>query len=183
MPSIPDSSLANLFGGLAGGAGAAGAGLSDLFAASADQSKAAGDLLEGANYDLAAKYADQEAAFTKESTAIQVMQAERAAYGSMSQTKADIGGAGFAASGSGLDILAQSAGQGALQQAVLQRQGLIQEQGFQEQAESYLNMESAADMAASAEKKAAGGADIAAGFQGLTGGLKFAQALAPLMLA
>jgi hypothetical protein len=90
---------------------------------------------------------------------------ERATYQSMSQTKADIAGGGFAASGSGLDILASSASQGALQQSVIQQQGLITEQGYEEQAQSYLNMESAADMAASAEKKAATGADIAAGFQ------------------
>jgi hypothetical protein len=104
-------------------------GISDLFAASADQSKAQGDLAEAANYDLAAKYADQEAQFTKESTAIQSMQSERATYQSMSQTKADIGGGGFAASGSGLDILASSASQGALQQSVIQQQGLITEAG------------------------------------------------------
>jgi hypothetical protein len=146
-----------------------GAGISDLFAASADKSKAAGDLAESAEYGLAAKYASQEAQFTKESTAIQGMQAERAPYQSMSQTKADIGGAGFAASGSGLDILAQSASQGALQQAVIQRQGLITEQGYEEQAQSYLNMESAADMAAGAEKKAAFGADIAGGFKIVAG--------------
>jgi hypothetical protein len=83
----------------------------------------------------------------------------------MSQTKADVAGGGFAASGSGLDILAQFASQGAVQQAVFQRQGLITEQGYEEQAQSYLNMSAAADMAASAEKKAATGADIAAGFQ------------------
>jgi hypothetical protein len=83
----------------------------------------------------------------------------------MTQTKADVAGGGFAASGSCLDILARSASQGALQQAVIQRQGLITEQAYEEQAQSYLNMESAADMAANAEKKAAGGADIAAGFQ------------------
>jgi hypothetical protein len=142
-----------------------GAGISDLFAASADKSKAQGDLSEAANYDLAAKYADDEAAYTRESTAIQSMQAERASYQSRSQTSADIAGGGFAASGSGLDILAQSASQGALQQAVIQRQGLITEAGYEEQAQSYLNMESAADMAASAEKKAATGAEIGAGFQ------------------
>jgi hypothetical protein len=93
------------------------------------------------------------------------MQSERQSYQSMSQTKADIAGGGFAASGSGLDILASSASQGALQQSVIQQQGLITEQGYEEQAQSYLNMESAADMAASAEKKAATGADIAASFQ------------------
>jgi hypothetical protein len=150
-----------------------GGGISDLFAASADRSKAAGDLFEAQNYDLAAKYADQEAEFTKESTAIQTMQAERQMYSSMSQTRADIAGGGFAASGSGLDILAQSASQGALQQAVIQRQGLITEQGYEEQAQSYRTMEQAADMAASAEKKAAVGADIGAGF-------KFAAAVGSL---
>jgi hypothetical protein len=150
-----------------------GAGISDLFAASADRSKASGDLLEAQNYDLAAKYAQQEVQFTAESTAIQKMQAERATYQSMSQTRADVAGGGFAASGSSLDILAQSASQGALQQAVIQRQGLITEQGYEEQAQSYLNMESAADMAASAQKKAATGAEIGAGFQ-------FAAAIASL---
>ena len=101
-----------------------GGGISDLFAAQADRSKAQGDLIEAANYDLAAKYAYQEEQFTKESTAIQGMQAERAdCTSSMSQTKADIAGGGFAASGSGLDILAQSASQGALQQAVIAQAG------------------------------------------------------------
>jgi hypothetical protein len=36
-----------------------GGGISDLFAVSADRSKAQGDYFEAQNYDLAAKYADQ----------------------------------------------------------------------------------------------------------------------------
>ena len=151
-----------------------GGGISDLFAVSADRSKAQGDYFEAQNYDLAAKYADQEVAFTKESTAIQGMQAERQMYSSMSQTRADIAGGGFAASGSGLDILAQSASQGALQQAVIQRQGLITEQGYEEQAQSYRNMESAANLAAGAEDQAAKAA-------GWGAGLKFASAIASLL--
>jgi hypothetical protein len=151
-----------------------GGGISDLFAIGADKAKAQGDRFEAANYDAAAKYADQEVQFTKESTAIQGMQAERQMYSSMSQTKADIAGGGFAASGSGLDILAQSASQGALQQAVLQRQGLITEAGFEEQAQSYRNMESAANLAAGAEDQAAKGAAWGAGF-------KFASAIASLL--
>ena len=47
-----------------------GGGISDLFAIGADKSKAQGDRFEAQNYDLAAKYADQEAAFTRESAAI-----------------------------------------------------------------------------------------------------------------
>jgi hypothetical protein len=136
-----------------------GGGISDLFAANADRAKAQGDIFEGQNYDRAAQYADQEAAYTRESTAIQTMQAERQMYSSMSQTKADIAGGEFAASGSGLDILAQSASQGALQQAVIQRQGLITEAGYEEQAQFYRTMEQAANMAAGAEKKAAVGAE------------------------
>jgi hypothetical protein len=46
------------------------------------------------------------------------MQAEREMYQSLGQTKADVAGAGFAESGSALDLLRQSASQGALQQAV-----------------------------------------------------------------
>jgi hypothetical protein len=151
-----------------------GGGISDLFAIGADKAKAQGDRFEAQNYDLAAKYALQEEAFTKESTAIQGMQAERQMYSSMSQTKADIAGGGFAASGSGLDILASSASQGALQQAVIQRQGLITEQGYEEQAQSYRNMESAANLAAGAEDQAAKAAGWGAGF-------KFASAIASLL--
>jgi hypothetical protein len=76
-----------LFGGLASSAGNIGGGISDLFAVSADRSKAAGDIFEAQNYDLAAKYADQEAFFTKESTAIQSMQSERQTYQSMSRPR------------------------------------------------------------------------------------------------
>jgi hypothetical protein len=178
--------IADLFGegkgGLFGGGGKVGGstfsdiggGISDLFAVSADRSKAAGDIFEAQNYDLAAKYADQEAFFTKESTAIQSMQSERATYQSTSQTRADIAGGGFAASGSGLDILAQSASQGALQKAVIERQGLITETGYEEQAQSFRTMEAAADMAASAEKKAAVGAEWGAA-------LKFGAAIATLI--
>ena len=59
-----------LFGGGGGLSGSTfadiGGGISDLFAASADRSKAQGDRFEAANYDLASKYALQEEAFTKE---------------------------------------------------------------------------------------------------------------------
>lgn len=177
----PLSTALGLFGGASS---AVGGGVSDLFAAQGDRAKGMGDLFEAGEYDLAAKYADQEAAFTKESTAIQTMQAERQMYKSLGQTTADVAGAGFATAGSAMDILRESASQGALQQAVLQRQGLITEAGYEEQAQSFRSMEAAADMAASAEKKAAFGADIGGGLQGLTAGLKAAQefaALAPLL--
>jgi hypothetical protein len=128
------------------------------------------DLAEAQEYGIAATEAMQEAQFTKVSTAIQGFQQERELSQSLGQTTADVAGAGFATSGSALDLLRSSASQGATQQAVTQQavtqqQGLVTEQGYEEQAQSYLNMESAADMAASAEKKAATGAEIGAGFQ------------------
>jgi hypothetical protein len=92
------------------------------------------------------------------------MQSERATYSSTSQTPVDIAGGGFAASGSSLDILAQSASQGALQKAIIDRQDLITEQGYEEQAQNYRNMVSAANLAAAAENNAAKGAAWAAGF-------------------
>jgi hypothetical protein len=153
--------------------GTIGAGVSDLFSVGGYRSKAQGNLMEAANYELAAKYAEQEAEYTKESTAIQTMQAERQMYKSMGQTTADVAGAGFTTGGSALDLLRESASQGALQQAVLQRQGLITEQGYEEQAQSYRTMEAAAQMAASAEKKAA----IAAEW---TGGIKIATGIASM---
>jgi hypothetical protein len=56
----------------------------------------------------------------------------------------------------------------------------VTEQGYEEQAQSYELMEGAAEQAAQAENKASFGADLGAGIQGVTAGLKFAQAFALL---
>ncbi len=64
---------------------------------------------------------------------------------------------GFASSGSALDLLRDSAAQGAMTKAVLGQQGLIEEAGYEEQAKSYQLMSSAANMAATADEKAATG--------------------------
>lgn len=143
-------------------AGDIGAGVSDLFQASADRSKQQYDLLEGQEYTDAATLATQNEQFTQQSTAIKEAQESRAISKSLGQTTSQIAGAGFATSGSGLDILRDSASQGALTKAVASENGLIQETSYQQQADSYKLMATAADNAASAEGKAAGGADIAA---------------------
>jgi hypothetical protein len=83
----------------------------------------------------------------------------------MGQTTADTAGAGFATSGSSMDMLRESAQQGALTKAVIGEQGLIQEAGYKEQAQSYDTMASAATMAAGAEKTAATGDFIGGGMQ------------------
>jgi hypothetical protein len=87
------------------------------------------------------------------STAIKESQADRNLYQALGTTRADFAvglfarpmncriwrcsGAGFAESGSALDLLRESASQGAMTKAVLGEQGLITEAGYQEQAQSY----------------------------------------------
>lgn len=154
---------------------AAGA-VGDLFAAEGDRYKAKGDLIESKNYDLAAGLADQNAEFTKVSTAIKQTQLDRSIYQTIGGEQADIAGAGLAASGSALDLLHDSAAQGALTKAVAGQQGLITEAGYEEQAQSYRNMSEAAKMAADAENNAALGADI-------TGAIKGAASIATLFVA
>ena len=139
-----------------------GGAVSDLFAADADKAKAQGDLIEGQNYTLAAGLAGQNEKFTETSTAIKQVQLDRSIYQTIGAQQADIAGAGFANSGSSLDLLRSSA-----------QQGVIQEAGYQEQQTSYTNMAQAAQIAANAEDEAAKGADIGAAF-------KFAGSIATL---
>ena len=151
------------YGQAASGAGAA---VSDIFAGFATQTKAAGDYAEASEYNLAADYANQEAQFTKQSTAISEFQQQRELTKSLGETVADTAGAGFATSGSAIDLLRGSASQGALQQAVTGEQGLISEAGYREQAQSYEMMANSAVGAGNAEKQAAWGDFIGAGLQG-----------------
>jgi hypothetical protein len=150
-----------IFSGIGGAA-------SDLFAAEGYKAKAAGDRMEAQNYDLASELAKQNEKFTETSTAIKQSQIDRENTKMIGGQEADVAGAGFAASGSALDLLRESASQGALTHAVASEQGVITEAGYNEQAQSYTNMSTAARMAADAADKAATGADISAVFKGVT---------------
>lgn len=144
-----------------------GGAASDLFAADAHRAKAAGDRFEQKNYLLAADLADQNTKFTETSTAIKLAQGDRQLYQTLGGQQADIAGAGFANSGSALDLMRDSASQGALTHAVTAEQGLITEAGYKEQGESYRNMSQAAQVAINAETKAADNAWITAGIKGV----------------
>lgn len=148
----------------------------DLFAASGHRAKAQGDRVEAQNYDLASELAAQNAKFTETSTAIKEAQIDRENYKVIGGQQADVASAGFASSGSALDLMRDSAQQGALTHAVAGEQGLITEAGYQEQAQSYTNMSTAARMAADAEDNAATGSTI-------TGILKGVAAVASIGLA
>lgn len=154
-----------------------GGAVSDLFTASADRSKAQGDFAEAQDYDLASGLATQNEEFTVQSTAIKQAQNDRQIYQTMGGVTADTAGSGFAASGSSLDVLRDSAAQGALTKAVAGQQGLITEAGYDEQAKSYANMQAAAIMAGNAENNAATGADIGAGIKGVTAAASIAMLL------
>lgn len=134
---------------------AAGGAVSDLFGGLADLSKASGSEAEAKQYDLAAALARQNEQFSKTSTEIKEMQQSRQIYQGISGTEAAVAGAGFAASGSALDILRDSASQGALTKAVIGQQGKIEQAGYEEQAKSY-------DIMAQASRDAASGDTLGA---------------------
>jgi hypothetical protein len=155
-------------------------GVSDIFAGFGDEAKAKMDLDEQQEYQLASRLATQNEQFTQMSTAIQEAQESREITQALGKTTAQVAGAGFAESGSAIDILRSGAQQGAQAQAVLSEQGLITEAGYKEQAQSYDLMASAAGTAASAEKTAAIGSFIAGGLSlaGAALSLPFAAAAA-----
>jgi hypothetical protein len=139
---------------------------SDLAAASGFKTKAAGLRVESEEYLQAAAFADLNEKYTEQSTAVQEAQASRSIEKTLGQQQADVAANNFEEAGSALDLLRDSATQGALQKAVLQQQGLITEAGYEQQAASYRLMSSAADMAAGAADRAAKGAQIDAYIKG-----------------
>jgi hypothetical protein len=145
----------------------AGSAVSDLFAASGDKAKAQGDLLEKQNYLLAADLANQNAEFTAQSTAIQTAQIDRETFKAIGGERSQIAGAGLAESGSAIDLLRESASQGALTKAVAGQQGLITEAGYTEQAQADQTQAEAAQVAADAANEAAKGAGIAGVLKGV----------------
>ena len=127
--------------------------------------KATGDLAEASNYDLASTLATANEQFTAQSTRIQEQQQARAETQAIGGAEASVGGAGFAASGSALDIMRDSANQGALAKGVLAQQGAITEAGYDEQAKSFTTMANAGRATAAGEQDIAGKTDIIAGQQ------------------
>lgn len=134
--------------------------------------KAQGDLAEAQQYDLADQY-------TKTIGAVQQAQQQRSTTMQIGGQKAAIAGGGFAASGSGLDILADSARQGALAQSTI-------ESGTEEKSASYELMASTARQTAAGEEDIAGqekSAGLLGGIGDFAGSaLKGAAAIAPFLL-
>lgn len=140
-----------------------GAAVNDLFSADTHRTRSAGLRIEAGNYDRAAGFSDENEKFTEMSTAIKQAQIDRQNVKALGGIEADVAGAGFASSGSALDILRDSASQGALTKAVAGEQGLITEEGYKVEAESYRQMGQAARLTADAEDRAADRAPLLAG--------------------
>ena len=133
-----------------------------ITASQADLLKSTGDLTEGAAYGEAAGLADENAAFTAQSTKVQEAQADRTLFQSLGTQRSNVAASGFGAGGSAGDILRSSASQGALSKAVLGQQGLITEAGYTEQAQSYRAMQTAAGLASQEDVLASQGEQQAA---------------------
>ena len=98
-------------------------------------SRLKGCTLKLATITLAATLANQNAEFTRQSTAVQQYQTHRNFEKSEGNTQAEFGASGVTGdSVSSEAILRENAGQGALSKQLLGQQGLITEAGYTEQA-------------------------------------------------
>jgi len=105
---------------------------------------AAGDLFASKGYKQQAKGFQKAAALSRETAVlagvageIQAVRTKREAYKVIGGQKADVAGAGFAASGSALDLLRGSTAEAALDLALTATQTSITVKGYEAEAESY----------------------------------------------
>jgi hypothetical protein len=129
------------------------------------RTKAQGDLAEASNYDLASTLAAQNEAFTAQSTRVQQAQLDRQVTQTIGGQAAGVAGAGFSSGGTALNLMRDSASQGALARGVLGQQGAITEAGYAEQATSFTTMANAGRATAASEMQIAGQTDVIAGEQ------------------
>jgi hypothetical protein len=134
---------------------AAGGVAQDLFSQQSLRTRAKGQRMEAEQYDLAAGYAREQKLYTRQSTELKQFQTERNILKTIGGQKADVAAAGFGAGGTALDLLRDSASQGALEKAVFSFQGAVDETAFEQQAKSYEFMAKASRMSADESDKGA----------------------------
>lgn len=116
---------------------------------------ASGSKAAAGSYDEAQRIAQQNAALAKQATRIKDIQLQRHVFKTLGQQQADVAGAGFASSGSALDLLRSSASEGAMTRAINEEQGTITSNAYEEQAAQFGGMAEAAR--ASAKGQGIGG--------------------------
>ena len=117
-----------------------GGGISSIFGG-------LGDLAEASAYSKASKIAASNAQIETRTGAINEMMASRKIYQSIGAEKAQTATAGFAASGSALDLLRSSVQQGALTKQLIANQTAITAQGYMQESAAYSGMATAAKAA------------------------------------
>jgi hypothetical protein len=131
-----------------------GGAVSDIFGKSkAAATEQQGLKLQAGQYREAAAFAEENAKYALTSKQIAEYQVDRSNFQQLGTLEADIGGAGFANSGSAIYLMMDSAKQGDLARSVVTQQGVINIRGYEEQAKSYRNMATAAEMAAAQANK------------------------------
>lgn len=138
--------ISDISGAITGGTGAA-----------ADLATASGYFDEANAYQTAAGLAIQNKGLQQASTAIQVQQTQRQINQTIGGAKADIGAAGLQEHGSAIDVIRNSAQQGALQTQLLKTQGQIEETAYGEQAAAYVGEEAQANATGQAQQINAAG--------------------------
>lgn len=124
-----------------------GAALGDFGGAVSDLFGAEGSQQAGSAYGTAATIAENNAALTLRSTAIQEQQASQQIFKAQGTEEADTSAAGFnASSGSAGDLLRASASQAALSKQLIQNQGEVTATGYTQQAAAYKGQEQAAQV-------------------------------------
>ena len=149
-------------------------GLSSIGGAVSDLFGAKGATASADSYMSAAAIAEQNAVLAKQATGIKETQTSRQIFQTIGAQKAAVGGAGFAASGTALDLLRSSASQGALSKAMIANQGAITENAYAEQAGAFKGM-------ASASKAAATGNEIGGIIQGASGAISLYNGASKLL--
>jgi len=151
---------------IATGGSFAGAAVKDIFTGFSDDALIKGYNAAAGGFDTAASLARQNAEIEKQSTAIKTMQAERQIYKTLGGQQADVAAAGFGASGSALDLLADSTRQGELTKHLITQQGQINVNNFQEQATAYAVQAEQERSKSEATKSSQMGSYISAGVEG-----------------
>jgi hypothetical protein len=116
---------------------------------------AAGSTAAADSYDEAERIARQNAVIASQATRVKDIQIQRSIFKTLGQQQADVSGAGFAASGTALDLLRSSASEGAMTKAINEEQGAITVNAYEEQATQFAGM--AASARASAKGQGLGG--------------------------
>lgn len=146
-----------------------GGAANSLFGSFGNEALAASERKAAGYLDRAAGLSRENASLSQEATRIKQSQAQRSIEHAIGGQQADVAGAGFVASGSALDLLADSQHQGELTHYLLAKQGEIDVNSFNVAAEGYAAQAEAQRGAAEAHDAASIGGMISSAISTIAG--------------